>query len=328
MKKNKRLVAMTALFALSLGLFSGCGSDSAGSTPDSTPTPEVGAPEGSDPLVNEDGYYLHNGHISRVEYPMSEDSIGWAAYVFQSVKDMYLADRDSGIYLCIIPDKNALLATAAGVDCMDYEAFYASVYEQTGYMTGIDIRDTLSLEDYYTGDSHWRQECIVDAAQLLAQGMGVSLPSDYETLTALEDFKGAYHKQYPEEVQAESLLYLSNDIMKGFIVKDVANGKPMKLYDLSLSQGSDPYSMFLGGAMSIITIENPAADTDRELVIFRDSFGSAIAPLLAQGYAKTTVIDLRYITASFLSKFVSFEDQDVLFLYSTLLLNSSAGLKK
>lgn len=328
MKKTKRLVALTLLLALSLGIFSGCGSSSAGSTPAPTPTPEDSTPEDSDMLVNEDGYYLHNGHVSRVEYPMSEDSIGWAAYVFQSVKDMYFADRDSGIYLSIIPDKNSLLAPEAGVDCMDYEAFYAAVYEQTGFMTPIDIRDMLSLEDYYTGDSHWRQECIVDVARHIAQSMGVSLPEDYETLTALEDFKGAYHKQYPDEVQAESLLYLSNDIMKGFIVKDVANNKPMKLYDLSLAQGSDPYSMFLGGAMSIITIENPAADTDRELIIFRDSFGSAIAPLLAQGYAKTTIIDLRYITASFLSKFVSFEDQDVLFLYSTLLLNSSAGLKK
>ena len=41
----------------------------------------------------------------------------------------------------------------------------------------------------------------------------------------------------------------------------------------------DPYSVFLSGSKSLLTITNPSADTDRELVIFRDSFASSLAPL-------------------------------------------------
>ena len=35
----------------------------------------------------------------------------------------------------------------------------------------------------------------------------------------------------------------------------------------------DMYEIFLGGSKSLISIENPNAKTDRELVMFRDSFG-------------------------------------------------------
>ena len=85
--------------------------------------------------------------------------------------------------------------------------------------------------------------------------------------------------------------------------------------------------MFLGGTKALLTIENPNAETDRELVIFRDSFGSSLVPLLAEGYAKITLIDIRYIAPARLGKWVDFSGKDVLFLYSTPVLNSSETIK-
>ncbi|MBR2180905.1 MAG: hypothetical protein IJ949_03335, partial [Oscillospiraceae bacterium] len=66
---------------------------------------------------------------------------------------------------------------------------------------------------------------------------------------------------------------------------------------------------------------------DKELVIFRDSFGSSLAPILAQGYSKTTVIDIRYMQSAFIGNFVDFENADTLFIYSTSLLNNSTAMK-
>ena len=76
----------------------------------------------------------------------------------------------------------------------------------------------------------------------------------------------------------------------------------------------------------LITIENPNYKSDRELIIFRDSFGSSIAPLLAGGYAKITLVDIRYLRADLLDRFIEFKNQDVLFLYSTSVLNHSETL--
>lgn len=79
----------------------------------------------------------------------------------------------------------------------------------------------------------------------------------------------------------------------------------------------------MSGAVPLISIENPNAKTEKELLIFRDSFGSSIAPLLVENYKKITLIDLRYISSELLDNYIEFNNQDVLFLYSVLILNQN-----
>ena len=38
----------------------------------------------------------------------------------------------------------------------------------------------------------------------------------------------------------------------------------MSVYDMQKAYGKDPYEMFLSGSLSLITIENPHAQTDKE----------------------------------------------------------------
>ena len=104
-------------------------------------------------------------------------------------------------------------------------------------------------------------------------------------------------------------------------------GKPGAVYDMEKGAGNDPYELFLSGSISLLSIENPNAETDRELIVFRDSFGSSLAPLLAEGYAKITLADIRYLPSSQMGKLLDFTDADVLFLYSVPVLNSSDTLK-
>lgn len=92
-------------------------------------------------------------------------------------------------------------------------------------------------------------------------------------------------------------------------------------------ESKDLYEVFLSGPVSLLTVENPNATTDKELIVFRDSFGSAIAPLLMQGYKSITLVDIRYLPSPNLGRFLDFHGQDVLFLYSTLVLNNSETIK-
>jgi hypothetical protein len=90
----------------------------------------------------------------------------------------------------------------------------------------------------------------------------------------------------------------------------------------------DAYDVFLSGASALLVIENPNASSDKELVIFRDSFGSSITPLLIDSYSKIIMIDTRYVPYEYLEQFIEFNaEQDVLFLYSTLVINSSIMLR-
>ena len=126
---------------------------------------------------------------------------------------------------------------------------------------------------------------------------------------------------------AETIYYLTNPALQNVKFFDHQNNKEITLYDMEKAFGNDPYDMFLSGELSYVTIENPDAKTDKELVVFRDSFGRSIIPLLAEDYAKITVIDIRYLPSTMLGFSVKFEDQDVLFLYSTLVLNASSEIK-
>ena len=89
----------------------------------------------------------------------------------------------------------------------------------------------------------------------------------------------------------------------------------------------DGYDVFLHGAQAVLTVENPLAQTDRELIVFRDSFGSALTPLLLDAYQTVTLVDIRYVNSNFLDRFVDFHGQDVLILYSTPLINGAAVLQ-
>ena len=44
-------------------------------------------------------------------------------------------------------------------------------------------------------------------------------------------------------------------------------------------------------------------------------------------YARVTLVDIRYIRSDLLGEYLDFYGQDVLLLYSTLILNSSKSLK-
>ena len=66
----------------------------------------------------------------------------------------------------------------------------------------------------------------------------------------------------------------------------------------------------------------------KNLVIFRDSYGSSLAPLLLGGYRTVTLVDVRYVASQYLGQFVDFSQvDDVLLLYSTTVINSAGILR-
>jgi hypothetical protein len=85
--------------------------------------------------------------------------------------------------------------------------------------------------------------------------------------------------------------------------------------------------MFLSGNQPIVAMKNPQAPNGKRLIIFRDSFASSLAPLMISGYEEIVLVDLRYISSDLLGEYIDFNNADVLFLYSTMLLNSSLAIK-
>lgn len=273
------------------------------------------------------GLYRAEGHLSKLEYPLDEESLSHAAQVLQSVADKYLTGNDTHVYLSVIPDKNAFLAAENGYPALDYDALEESLRAQLPDMTYIAVDDLLSLEDYYRTDPHWRQEQITDVAQRLLSAMGADTGAQFTPRTLSRPFYGVYAGQLPLPAEPDSITILEHGAFDACAVYDWENNKRIPVYDIDRAGGRDPYEVYLSGALPLITVENPACRNGRELVVFRDSFGSALTPLLIPSYEKITLVDIRYLPSQNLNSYVTFDKQDVLFLYSTLVLNNSATLK-
>lgn len=271
--------------------------------------------------------YIKDGFASKLEYPLNLGSIKYAASRFEFVYNQYIADKDMQVYLSIIPDKNYFMADKNGYPSIDYEKFISDMKDQMSFAEYIDITQLLELYDYYSTDTHWRQEKIVDVAQQLADKMGVTLSSKYNINKVNAPFYGVYYGQSALPLPHDDLYYLDNEILKDCKVYDFETDSYIPVYDLDKTNGNDPYEMFLSGSKSLLTIENPNASTAKELIIFRDSFGSSITPLLAEGYSKITLVDIRYMSPNVLGNFIEFTNQDVLFMYSTSVLNNSITIK-
>ncbi|MDO5544279.1 MAG: DHHW family protein [Eubacteriales bacterium] len=273
------------------------------------------------------GIYLTDGTAVKQEYPLNADSVNHAIGRFQKIYDKYLTE--SRCFYAIVPDKGYYLGEESEHLTMDYDTLYAQAAAGMPWAEEIDLRPVLSGADYYRTDTHWRQESLIPAAAALCEGLGVTPPKAEDfAMTPLErPFYGVYYGQAALPMEPDTLYLMANDLLARCTVYDYETEKTGSVYDLTKLGSRDLYDVYLSGAKALLTIENPGAKTDRELVIFRDSFGSSMAPLLVSDYAKVTLVDIRYVQPELLEQFLDFHGQDVLFLYSTLVLNSSAALK-
>lgn len=274
------------------------------------------------------GFYYAKGHLSKLEYPLNDVKIENSISKIDEIYKKYLSKTDCKMYLSIIPDKNYFLAPQSNHIAMDYDLLKNKMCDNLRYLEYIDIFDKLSLDDYYHTDQHWKQENLKELSQYLLTSMGMPADQTFKENLLEKPFYGTYYGQASLNIQSDEMHYLTNDTIDSCAVTSYSTGLPKQgfIYDFNKANGKDPYEMFLSGSEPLLVIENPSSASNRELVIFRDSFASSLTPLIISNYSKITLIDLRYIQSSILDNFVNFSNQDVLFLYSTLVLNNNISM--
>lgn len=278
--------------------------------------------------TSETKVYEKNGFLAENTELLNERMLEKAGKHFTTLYEKYLQPNGIEPYFAIIPDKNYYLTETDAIEA-EFDEMAERLCSQCGFMQYIELRELLELEDYYHTDSHWKQECIVDVAEYLCEKMGNPMHAEYETKQVDTPFRGSYYKDIETTLEPDEVKYLTNESLVQCKVSKFEGMEPeaAELYDMKKAASDNPYDMFLGGAVPIITVENPNAENGKKLILFRDSFGSSIAPLLVPGYQTVTLVDIRYVQSGLVGNFVDFADADVLFLYSSILLNNSAGMK-
>ena len=276
--------------------------------------------------------YVQDGTVIKIEDTLDEAQVQYAIDLMNKVKDKYFSDDK--VFYSIVPDKHFYASKQNGYPAMDYEKLFSMLKEGVEDMQYIDITEKLSLSDFYKTDSHWSQDKILGVAEHLVSTMNPNANAGFDTdwkINTLSPFYGVYYGQSALNLSPDEINYLSNEITDSMVmtvIDEMGKRNEYPVYVTDMFKNNDPYDVFAAGAQHLVIIENPNAKSDKELVVFRDSFGSSIAPLIAMGYKKITLVDLRYIVPDFIKQISGFGDEaDVLFLYSTGLINGGRILK-
>lgn len=280
-------------------------------------------------LKENNGLAVEDGYIAKIEDEFNASNVEYSIGRLEYIYNTYIKDKAENTYLSIIPDKNYFFGEKYGYVTPDYKALIEELRKVLGDTEYIDIFSSLELEDFYKTDTHWSQDKLSDVLLTLGDAMGFSenLSGKYEEHTEYP-FLGVYHGQSALNPAPDTITYLSNEYLDSMTVFDYLDSKTYSIYNFEKLEGKDGYEFFLSGTRPLLRIDNPLAKTDKELVIFRDSFGSSISPLIAEGYKTVYVVDIRYVGPKIVDNMIDFEEKDVLFLYSAMILNTMSFLNQ
>ena len=272
-------------------------------------------------------FYVADGAIYEKTGTVNENAIFANTEKINKTYQQYL--QNMNVYFTIIPDKTYYLEDKLDTDFKDVvENVESNLNSNIQYF---DISSVLELEDYYKTDMHWKQENLDNVVDVIEKEMKIQNENyeepNYEE-KILGDFYGTYYKEQKENnIEPDELKYLTNEEIEKSTVYNAETESNEPVYNISKAKETgNLYDAFLSGASAIEIIKNEQSETGKKLILFRDSFGSSIAPLLINEYEEIVLIDLRYVNYTILSNYVNFSDyenQDVLFLYSSRVINKS-----
>lgn len=267
--------------------------------------------------------YLYNDYIIEEIFPLNSNSINNLTNKINYIKDTYLNDN-SNIYYTIIPDKNYFINN--GNLKLNYNKLQDMMKNNLSNINYINIFDKLTLDNYYKTDTHWKEEDLFNVANTIANQMNFDITNN-NVVNTITTFKGSYAGRLSVTKDIDTIKTISNPSIDNSSVYNYETKKYTDIYDYTKINSLDKYDIYLSGAVPIIDIINNNTSSDKELIVFRDSYGSSLIPLLIEGYKKITVIDIRYISSKILNKYIDFNDQDVLFMYSILTINNSFSIR-
>lgn len=186
---------------------------------------------------------------------------------------------------------------------------------------------------YYRTDHHWTTAGAYRAYQLLMQEKGEEAVA--QDAFWVEQVPGFYGTSYsksglwrtpPDEIA----LWTDLDRKTTTQVYDGNRQQPVvqqgMLFREYLNQ-ADKYPVFLSGNHARVHIETDA-DTDKRLLVVKDSYAHALAPFLAEEYRTIDLIDLRYFKQQTISAWLKDHPADeILFVYGLSSLAEDKNLQ-
>jgi len=261
------------------------------------------------------GLIIKDGNITKTE-EFKEDVLRRSLEIFRKISEDFHEKK----IIAILPGKNEYFFSNE-----TFFHFYNNTRDEVknefrSEFTVIDSKDDFNISSFFNTDHHIKQPAMLLLKKRIAKELqsksDVEEPIRFTTIT--DSFVGVLGDQSAIPIRKDKLEYYESSIINHAAVKIYDDGifKDGKVY---CDEFKNEYNFFFGGNKAIIKISNDIdanKSSDKRLVIFRDSYASALAPLLIEDFSEIILIDLRIIDYEKAIDIVG-TDGNVLLLYGT-----------
>ncbi len=283
---------------------------------------------------------INHVYIAQDEYlievydtPVNTERIADTFHKFYQKLDSSKVDAN----LMLVPTAHSILADKLPTNAPVINQVNTAkiIYEKSG-IPAIDCSSYLSQaaasgQIYYYTDHHWTTYGAYQGYLAFCEAKGLT-PVSLEDMTAetvSDEFYGTiYSKVNDYSHKADSITLYTNPADTLTVNYTDTEEITDSLYNLDYVSQKDKYSLFLNNLHTLIEITNETAESDRELVLIKDSYANSMVPFLVHHYKKIYVFDTRYYKqgpSSFIEEHPSVTD--VLLLYNMNTLDTDSGIR-
>lgn len=197
---------------------------------------------------------------------------------------------------------------------------------------GVDASSALgSMADdyiYYKSDHHWTSLGAYAGFSQLMKTKGEEPPAltDYKQMLVSNDFKGTLAgKTGSVLIEDDINIYGKEDLPDYVVSYSDSKKKTTSIYDLKALDQRNQYEVFLGGNESLIQIEMDN-DSDKNLLLFKDSYANSMIQFLLPYYRTITIVDPRYFYDDIDRIIKNNKINEIAYVYNYETFNTDTGL--
>lgn len=202
----------------------------------------------------------------------------------------------------------------------------ADLYHIATTVTGakvIDVTQVLKVHKddylYYRTDHHWTSRAAYYAFQTIAPEFGIQAPnlSEYTVYPVSTTFEGTLSSRSGSHSATDTVeIMVPKSGIEYYVTYNGDNKTNIcSLYNRAALDQKDHYTVFFGGNYSRVDITT-TANTERNLLIFKDSYANCLVQFLYPYFDHITMIDPRYYYDNVEHVITGNSITDVLFLYN------------
>lgn len=271
------------------------------------------------------GLYVHDGAAYSKYYFTEEVAKKYASVINTCAAKL---EGKAEVFSLLVPDSSSVelsdeeLRAMGGSSESDAIRYYDSL--MSDQVKKVDVFPTLKEHSgeylYFRSDHHWTELGAYYAYVKFCEEAGIQPVSlDDKQLMQFDGFLGSFYQKLndptmganPDTVDAH--VPLGTNEMR-YLDRDGAWNDAKVVTDVSAWNRGSKYQTFIAGDQPLVEIENPQIEDDSSVLLVKESFGNAFAPLLVDNFKRVYVIDYRYYQGNIVEFVEQNGIKDVIFM--------------